>query len=64
MICTGKDIKEEHVEGILLRLRTSMKKLLQVSSILSHLKKWKVLLESEEELLSSSIYDSGEQVSG
>ena len=56
------DLKDEEVVRILLRLKPAMKRLVIMKSLLPHLEKWQILLESEEEHLKSSIYEPSEQV--
>lgn len=58
----ANDLKDEQVVRILLRLKPSMKKLVVIKSLLPHLRKWHVLMESEEEHLKSTIYEPSEQV--
>lgn len=58
----SNDLHEEQVERILSHLKPAMKKLLVIKNLLPYLRKWRILMESEEEQLRATVYQPSEQV--
>ncbi len=50
------------MQRILSRLKPAIKKHVVLKSLLPYLQKWQVFMESEEEHLISTMYESSEQV--
>ena len=58
----SQDLTDEQVQRILSRLKPAIKKHVVLKSLLPYLQKWQVFMESEEEHLISTMYESSEQV--